>query len=53
MPQNTFEKNQTGEMLIEQIIEFELRGPAGSPNCTCTPTTGYFYENKKISKEHL
>ena len=28
-------------MLIEQIIEFELRG-SGPLGRTCTPTTGYF-----------
>ena len=27
-------------MLIEQSIEFELRGP-GPPGRTCTPITGY------------
>ena len=32
-------------MLIEQIIEFELRGP-GSPGRTCTPITGYLHERK-------
>ena len=38
-------------MLIEQIIEFELRGP-GPPghNRTVTPTTGYFHGKTKISK---
>ena len=31
-------------MLIEQIIiEFELKGP-DSPRCTCTSTSGYFYD---------
>ena len=35
-------------MLIERIIEFELRGP-GPPGRTCTPITGYFqYLNFKI-----
>ena len=29
-------------MLIEQIIEFELRGSAGPCGRTCTPKTGYF-----------
>ena len=38
-------------MLIEQIIEFELRGP-GLLGRTCTPTTGYFYDKTKISKEN-
>ena len=36
--QNTFKKI-TRKMLIEQIIELELRGP-GSPGRTCTPITG-------------
>ena len=39
-------------MLIEQIIEFKLRG-LGSLNCICTPTTGYFHIKTKISKENL
>ena len=30
-------------MLIEQIIEFELRGP-GRPGRICTSTTGYFHD---------
>ena len=34
-------------MLIEQIIEFELREP-GPPGRTCTPTTGYFHAKAKI-----
>ena len=34
-------------MLIEQIIEFELRGP-GSPGRTCTPIAGYFYSPIKV-----
>ena len=37
------------EMLIEQIIKFELKGP-GLPGRTCTPTTGYSHEKTKISK---
>ena len=41
------------EMLIEQIVEFESRGP-GPPGRTSTPTTGYFHDKtkklKKISK---
>ena len=36
--QNTFKKIAK-KMLIEQIIEFELRGP-GSSGRTCTPITG-------------
>ena len=39
-------------MLIEQIIEFELRG-AGSPGRACTPASGYFHEKTKVSKENL
>ena len=35
------------EMLIEQIIEFELRGP-GPPGCTCAPITGYFHDKTNI-----
>ena len=36
-------------MLIEQIIEFDLRRP--EPPCrTLTPTTGYFHDKTKISK---
>ena len=45
-------KNYLGEMLIEQIIEFKLRG-LGPLNRTCTPTTGYFHVKTKISKENL
>ena len=33
--QNTFKK-KLGKMLIEQIIEFQLKGP-GPPGRTCTP----------------
>ena len=36
---------------MEQIIEFELRGP-GPPSRTC-PTAGYFDDKTKISKEYL
>ena len=36
-------------MLIEQIIDFELRGP-GPLGRTCTPKTGYFDDKTKISK---
>ena len=38
-----------GEKLIEQIIEFELRG-LGPPARTCTPTAGSFHDKAKISK---
>ena len=34
-------------MLIEQIIEFKLRGP-GPPGSTCTNATGYFRDKTKI-----
>ena len=37
-------------MLIEQIIEFELKG-LGPPGRTCTLTTGYFHNKTKISRE--
>ena len=37
-------------MLIEQIIEFELRGP-GPPGRTYTPITGYFHDKTKNSKK--
>ena len=36
-------------MLIEQIIEFELRGP-GPPSRTCTTKRGYFQDKTKIFK---
>ena len=39
-------------MFIEQIIEFELRGPVPSGR-TCTPTTVYFYDKTKLSKAKL
>ena len=39
-------------MLIEQIIELQLRGP-GPPDQACTAITGYFYDKTKISKENL
>ena len=38
-------------MLIEQIMEFELRGP-GVHSRTCTLTTVYFHDKTKISKEN-
>ena len=37
-------------MLIEQIIELQLRGP-GSPGQTCTLITGYFPDKTKIKVE--
>ena len=39
-------------MLIEQIIDFELRRP-GPPGRTYAPTTGYFHDKTKVSKEFL
>ena len=36
-------------MLMEQIIEFELRG-LGPPSRTCTPKPGYFHDKTKIAK---
>ena len=38
-------------MLIEQIIEFQLRGPGPTPCRTCTHTTGYFHSKTKISQK--
>ena len=39
-------------MLIEQIVQLQLRGP-GPLGLTCTPITGYFHDKTKISKENL
>ena len=39
-------------MLIEQIVELQLKGP-GPPGLTCTSTTDFFYDKTKISKENL
>ena len=39
-------------MLIEQIIEFELRGP-GPPDCTCTPKLVISMTKQKSLKEDL
>ena len=39
-------------MLIEQIVEFQLRRP-GLHGLTCTSISGYFYDKTKISKENL
>ena len=39
-------------MLIEEIIELQLRGP-GPPDQTCTSITGYFHDKTKTSKENL
>ena len=43
---------------MEQIIEFQLKGPGPQPICdhktssTCTPKTGYFENKTKISKKN-
>ena len=39
-------------MLIEQIFEFQLKGP-GPPGRTCTPITGSLNDKTKILKENL
>ena len=39
-------------MLIEQIIEFELREP-GPTGRSCTNKTGYFHDKTKIFKKNL
>ena len=39
-------------MLIEQIVELQLRGP-GPPGLTCTSITGYFHDKTKIPKENF
>ena len=39
-------------MLIEQIVELQLRGP-GPLGLTCTSITDYFYDQTKIPKENL
>ena len=39
-------------MVVEQIIEFELRG-RGLSGRTCTPITGNFHHKTKISNENL
>ena len=38
-------------MLIERIIELQLRGP-GPPGRTYTPIPGYRHDKTKISKEN-
>ena len=45
-------KKKATQMLIEQIIEFDLRVPE-SLDRTVTLTTGYFYDKAKTSKENL
>ena len=37
-------------MLIEQIIEFQLRGASGR---TCATATGYFHDKTKVSTKIL
>ena len=39
-------------MLIERIIELQMRGP-GPPGEHEPPITGYFHDKIKISKENL
>ena len=39
-------------MLFILIVEFKMRVPV-LPGCICTPTTVYFYDKTKISKENL
>ena len=39
-------------MLIEQIIEFQLRGP-GPPGRTCTSITDLLHDKRKIANENL
>ena len=39
-------------MLIEQIVELQLRGPV-PPGLTCTSITGYCHDKTKISKKNL
>ena len=49
MRQNTYDKKyEQGKMLIEQVIEFELRGP-GPLSRTCSKC-GYFHAKTKICK---
>ena len=39
-------------MLVEQIVELQLRGP-GLPGLISTSITGYFHDKIKISTENL
>ena len=39
-------------MLIEQTIELQLR-ESRRPGRTYTPTTGYFHDKTKVSKENF
>ena len=45
-----FKKKEIGEMFIEQIIEFRLRGP-GPPGHLYTLITDYFLGEIKISRK--
>ena len=45
-------KKKPGEMLVEQIFEFEFGGP-GPPGRTCTLITAYFHDKTKISQKNL
>ena len=40
-------------MHIEQITEFELRGPDGPPSRTCTSKPGNFHGKTKIFKPNI
>ena len=46
-----FLKNSPWKMLIEQIVEFQLRGPE-PPGRTSTPKTGNCHDKTIISKEN-
>ena len=48
---NKIFKKKPGEIVIKQIIEFELRAP-GPPGRTCNHKTGYFHDKTKISKKN-
>ena len=50
--QKTLKKTLGRENVIEQIIEFELRGPR-SPSRTCNLKTGCFHDKTKISKSNI
>ena len=52
MRQNSFENKKLEKVLIEQISEFELRGP-GPSGRICTSKTSNFYDNTKISKQNF
>ena len=52
MRQNSFENKKLEKVLIEQISEFELRGP-GPPGRICTFKTNDFYDKTKESKQNF